>query len=449
MPWYRSGTVSITAGQTTVTGTSTDFAMNARVGDAFQGPDGRWYEVANIASSTVLSILPAYQGPTVATGSYGLAPMQGYVKESADRLRQLVEQYGGTLALFGGAADAVTLRVNIGAATRGANTDITSLSGMTVALSVAQGGTGGKTQADARTGLGLGAVATESVLPIAKGGTGGTTAAAARAALGLGTAATANTGTAAGQVMLTGAFGLGGASRYVTTNPDSSPIGSGFNYYDDQSGGSSAANGRFGIKYSFGAGLNQGFELLNDPWTRKFYLRSSTSNAGAPWNTPAEIYTTANTTRGSGGALSAASPIIRIADVARSERKDLLEQTFEAAGDYGATNEEARGVVVERQGVGVYLVTGSLGLAIEGWRIQDPCSPDGGRMLGITESEQDEQGAVTVRLFKQRWTLDDEGEMHLGKGAPLDVPLNSWIDVRLQMPVVEAPVPPELPAQAE
>lgn len=104
MPWYRAGTVAITAGQTTVTGTSTNFALNARVGDAFQGPDGRWYEVANIASATVLSILPAYQGATVATGSYGLAPMQGYVKDLADRVRQMVDGWGTALASLGTAS---------------------------------------------------------------------------------------------------------------------------------------------------------------------------------------------------------------------------------------------------------------------------------------------------------------------------------------------------------
>ncbi|MCT8165023.1 MULTISPECIES: phage tail protein [unclassified Pseudomonas] len=164
MPWYRTGTVAITAGQTTVTGTGTAFALNARVGDAFQGPDGRWYEVTNIASATVLSILPAYQGATVSGGAYGLAPMQGYVKESADRLRQLVDQLGATFALFGGATNIETLRQNILAATRGANSDITSLSGLTTALSVAQGGTGGKTQAAARTGLGLGAAAVAAIL---------------------------------------------------------------------------------------------------------------------------------------------------------------------------------------------------------------------------------------------------------------------------------------------
>ncbi len=164
MPWYRVGSVAITAGQNTVTGTGTAFSANSRVGDAFQGPDGRWYEVTNIASGTVLSILPAYQGATVTGGNYGLAPMQGYVKESADRLRQTVEQFGATLALLGTPSSSAQLRENIGAAARGLNSDITSLTGLTTALSVAQGGTGGGTPAAARTGLGLKSAALADIL---------------------------------------------------------------------------------------------------------------------------------------------------------------------------------------------------------------------------------------------------------------------------------------------
>ncbi|QHJ81667.1 MAG: hypothetical protein [Caudoviricetes sp.] len=80
--------------------------------------------------------------------------------------------------------------INSAYARKGDNTDITSLSGLTTALSVTQGGTGGTTQATARAGVGaaasgantditsLGGLTTP--LSVAQGGTGGATPAAAR-----------------------------------------------------------------------------------------------------------------------------------------------------------------------------------------------------------------------------------------------------------------------------
>jgi trimeric autotransporter adhesin len=56
---------------------------------------------------------------------------------------------GGT-----GASTASSARTNLGAAASGANSDITSLSGLTTALSVLQGGTGATTASGARTSLG-------------------------------------------------------------------------------------------------------------------------------------------------------------------------------------------------------------------------------------------------------------------------------------------------------
>lgn len=77
-----------------------------------------------------------------------------------------------------------------GAAKSGDNSDITSLSGLSTAISVSQGGTGATTAAGARTNLGLGSVAVESVVPLTKGGTGATTAVDARTNLGLGLVST-------------------------------------------------------------------------------------------------------------------------------------------------------------------------------------------------------------------------------------------------------------------
>jgi hypothetical protein len=136
-----------------VTGTGTSFSANARVGDGFLGPDGRWYEVTNIASATVISITPNYLGATATGQSYSIAPLQGYVKQSADSLRTITNQYGTTLGLLGTPTDTAALRTNIGAAKSGANNDITSITGLTTALTVAQGGTGGTTALTARTNL--------------------------------------------------------------------------------------------------------------------------------------------------------------------------------------------------------------------------------------------------------------------------------------------------------
>lgn len=97
----------------------------------------------------------------------------------------------------------------------GANSNITSLSGLTTPLSVAQGGTGSTTASGARTNLGLGTIATQASsavsitggsvsgitdLAVADGGTGASTAADARTNLGLGTIATQS----ASSVALTG-----------------------------------------------------------------------------------------------------------------------------------------------------------------------------------------------------------------------------------------------------
>ena len=170
MPWYKSGTVSVVQNSNAVIGTGTAFIANARVGDAFRAPDGGWYEVTNIASDTALSIAPNYLGSTNASGTYALAPMQGYVKDSADALRSLVNQWGAKLAALGTTGNYEILpsnkggtgindlsvfmqgllndlndtaaRATLSAAKSGANADVTSLSGLTTPLSVSQGGTG-------------------------------------------------------------------------------------------------------------------------------------------------------------------------------------------------------------------------------------------------------------------------------------------------------------------
>ncbi|KDN98899.2 hypothetical protein [Pseudomonas donghuensis] len=156
-------------------------------------------------------------------------------------------------------------------------------------------------------------------------------------------------------------------------------------------------------------------------------------NASSGFTTWAELWTSANTTVDASGFIKRASPIARIADVAGSSRADLLD-SFNASGEWGAYNEEANGIEVTRLDTGRYQVTGSLGLAASGWQVGSPTDRNGGRQLGIATGTTNEDGSVVVELRKIKYALNDDGELEQVAGALMDVPAESWIDVRLDMP---------------
>lgn len=139
MVWQRAGTVSVQNGSTTVTGSGVDFAASSRVGDSFVGPDGATYEVANIASATGISILPAYKGATVSGASYSIMPVQGYDKMLSDAFNSLANQFGAKLAALGTTGNYDILPVAKGG-TGNANGTATKLSAVGMVGSVSQTG---------------------------------------------------------------------------------------------------------------------------------------------------------------------------------------------------------------------------------------------------------------------------------------------------------------------
>lgn len=139
MAWNRAGSVTVATGSTTVTGVNTAFAANARVGDAFIGPDGRLYEITNVVSATVLSILPAYIGSGGGGANYAIAPVQGYPKALADKFSEIANTWGSALASLGEVS-----RDNV--------------------VPIARGGTGGTTAATARQGLQLGSASLAALI---------------------------------------------------------------------------------------------------------------------------------------------------------------------------------------------------------------------------------------------------------------------------------------------
>lgn len=89
--------------------------------------------------------------PSQISGSYTGITGVGVLTAGTWNATTIAVNHGGT-----GATTAATALTNLGAAASGANNDITSLSGLTTALSIIQGGTGATTANGARTNLGLG-----------------------------------------------------------------------------------------------------------------------------------------------------------------------------------------------------------------------------------------------------------------------------------------------------
>ena len=430
---YTTGTIAISGN--TITGTGTNFTAagslirNGCTVIAMTSPV-QVFQITAIVSATSLTVTPAASPAIPAGTKYAILlsdslSVDGLAQDIAETFTMYQRYMSGFADVMNGTSD-VTITINGTAVTvpgqkslakKGANSDITSLSGLTTALSIGQGGTGDKTAAGARTNLGLG------------------------------TAATANTATGvmdqtAGSLVRNRDFGIGGNSGAGEGIPIGS-FGNNANYM--------ALNGWYG-----GAGVNaanhfDGFSPLltmcrfaggyigqiqitnNGKMGIRGGTGATTSNQGT-WTPWYEVYSTGNTTKASDGTLKAASPVARIVQSKEAnQRTDLYEDGFSWCG-CGTANEEAEGIQLSRLDVGVYLLTGSAGLASSGWQLLPPMDPGGMGELGVVEAEQTESGGLTVRLFKRKYMLNDEGEIVKTKGAPMDVPSNSWIDVRLDMP---------------
>jgi hypothetical protein len=93
MAWYRTGTVTVTNGSATVTGTGTDFVSNASAGEAFLGADGRTYEIAQVISATQLQLAGVYQGATAGGQGYAVLPTQSFTRDLALLAAELLNSF--------------------------------------------------------------------------------------------------------------------------------------------------------------------------------------------------------------------------------------------------------------------------------------------------------------------------------------------------------------------
>ena len=116
--WYRAGTVAVTAGSKTVTGTGTQWQnliFGVATGVTFYGPDGKPYEIDTVNSNTSLTLATNYSGATASGQAYAIDPTRsGSVASLAAQTSEVLKfsqgQFTQIQNWFTGAASAnVTL----------------------------------------------------------------------------------------------------------------------------------------------------------------------------------------------------------------------------------------------------------------------------------------------------------------------------------------------------
>lgn len=213
-------------------------------------------------------------------------------------------------------------------------------------------------------------------------------------------------GTAAGNVMEVGAFGLGANTPGVLESYSSnrSEI---LHVNDNRS--NDTQKDFFCVHLAINSGYAAQIGVVG--YQKKLGFRYSLSNGVL--SPVVEALTRLNTSIDGNGFIKAASPIIKLF-------ADKIELNDEA---------QLQQITFEKLGVGDYLIKGSTGFAQKGWYIEMPKDANGNVLVAVVY-EQLDNNDISVKTYD--YMLNKKGRIVPDLETPLDIPSTRWIDLRLQ-----------------
>ncbi|MDT7416376.1 phage tail fiber protein [Citrobacter freundii] len=436
-----AGTLTLTNNSAAVAGNGTAFTTEVAAGDFIVVTVGGvpyTLPVKSVESSAALTLVSNFTGPTQAGAAWSAVPRMALnmvtaamVVQNTEALRGLNYDKQNWQSIFSGTGTA-TVRLPDGSsftgpawggiattldgkAGKGANSDITSLSGLTTPLSMGQGGLGATDATGGRSALGLKSAATAEIT-------------------------TSDTDTTVGRVLKVGDFGLGKRINPKIDDVYNKKYSTGVYKLDTGTGGwpypyammirmSDRDYGAGGDAYrqqafaaiAVGAG-NHGMRFI-------FY-----ADGGAEtWQT---VYGTNNTTVDGNGFIKTASPVIKI-----------------FANGACECMPEAEGCCVKHIATGEYLITGCVGLNSDAaWG-----GIDGGFEIPVDRNKNpriwldykvNADGSVLIRTYHRVHSSAPEFARNrigntdingvfteaVADGEPVDIPADSFVSVRVEMP---------------